>query len=212
MQMKSWTILAALAILALTAAGCLSSRAESQPAHTYRLSLDPGRAEANPADINGPILLVSPPLAEPGFETPRMVYVKRLYELEHYAVNQWADTPARMFASLMVQALGRTGSWRAVVPLPGSIRGDFRLDSYGFSLQHEFMQDPSRVRVTVRTQLVDVKESRVVGTRAFETVENAPSGDAYGGVLAANRAIALLLDDIASWLRECMRHSPECSR
>jgi cholesterol transport system auxiliary component len=211
--MKLWIIqTVACVLLVLTAAGCLSSRSESQPAHTYRLSLDPERTQARPADINGPILMVSQPLAEPGFETPRMVYVKRLYELEHYALNQWADTPARMFASLMVQALGRTGSWRAVVPVPGSIRGDFRLDSYGFSLQQEFMQDPSRVRVTVRAQLIEMKESRLVGTRAFEAVEKAQSDDAYGGVVAANRAIATLLDDLASWLRECTRHSPECSR
>ncbi len=199
-------------LLALTAAGCLSSRSESQPAHTYRLSLDPERTEVRPTDINGPILQVSLPLAEPGFETARMVYLKRPYELEHYALNQWADQPARMFASLMVQALGRTGSWRAVVPAPGSIRGDFRLDSYGFALQQEFMQDPSLVRVTVRAQLVEMKESRVVGTRAFEAVEKAQSNDAYGGVVAANRAIAVLLEEIASWLRECARHSPECSR
>jgi cholesterol transport system auxiliary component len=210
--MKSWMILAALGMLALTAAGCLSSRSESQPAHTYRLSLDSERTEVRPADIHGPILQVSLPLAEPGFDTPRMVYLKRPYELEQYALNQWADQPARMFASLMVQALGRTGSWRAVVPVPGSIRGDFRLDSYGFALQQEFMQDPSLVRVTVRAQLVEAKESRLVGARVFEVVETAQSDDAYGGVVAANRAIAVLLDEIASWLRECLKHSPECSR
>lgn len=210
--MKYRIVRVACILLALTAAGCLSSRSESQSAHTYRLSLDPERTAVRPADINGPILQVSLPLAEPGFETPRMVYVKRLYELEYFALNQWADPPARMLASLMVQALGRTGSWRAVVPVPGSIRGDFRLDSYGFILQQEFMQDPSLVRVTLRAQLVEVKESRVVGTRAFEAVEKAQSDDAYGGVVAANRAIAALLDDLASWLRDCARHSPECSR
>jgi cholesterol transport system auxiliary component len=210
--MKSWTTLVALTMLVLTATGCLSSRSESQPAHTYRLSLDAGRNEVHPADINGPILQVSLSLAEPGFETPRMVYVKRPYELEHYALNQWADQPARMFTSLMVQALDRTGSWRAVIPSPGAIRGDFRLDSYGFSLQQEFMQDPSQVRVIVRAQLVEMKESRIVGARAFEVVEKAQSNDAYGGVVAANRAIAALLNDLASWLRDCARHSPECSR
>jgi cholesterol transport system auxiliary component len=199
-------------MLALTAAGCLSPRTETPPPHTYRLSLNLERTETRPADINGPVLLIGTPLAEPGYETTRMVYLKRPYELEQYAVNQWADQPARMFASLIVQALGRTGSWRAVVPVPASIRGDLRLDSYGFALQQEFMQDPSLVRVTVRAQLVDLKDSRIVGTRSFETVENAPSGDAYGGVLAANRAITALLDDMASWLRECVRRSTECSR
>jgi cholesterol transport system auxiliary component len=202
----------ACALLALTAAGCLSPRSESQSPHIYRLSLDSERTEVRPGDINGPILQVSLPLAEPGFDTPRMVYLKRPYELEQYALNQWADQPARMFASLMVQGLGRTGSWRAVVPGPGPIRGDFRLDSYGFALQQEFMQDPSLVRVTVRAQLVEAKESRLVGARVFEVVETAQSDDAYGGVVAANRAIAVLLDEIASWLRECLKHSPECSR
>ena len=199
-------------LVVLTVSGCLPTRIESPPTHTFRLTLDPDRTEVRPADINGPILLVSIPLADPGYETTKMVYLKRPYELEQYAVNQWADTPARMFASLMGDRFSRTGSWRAVVSPSGSIRGDFRLDTYGFSLQQEFLQDPSRVRISVRAQLIDVRDARIVGTRAFETVENAPSGDAYGGVVAANQAVAALLDDMASWLKDCVRRSPECSR
>ena len=209
----SWrTAQAAFALVMVTVTGCLSPRAESLPMHTYRLSLDAWPAEARPADLNGPIVLVGLPQSEAGFEAQRMVYLKRRYELEYYAMNQWADTPARMFAPLLVGALGRTGTWRAVVPMPSSIRGDFRLDSYGFAVQQEFLQQPSRVRVAVRIQMVDLKESRIVGTRAFEAVENAPSEDAYGGVLAANRAIAAMLDQIAAWTQECARHSPECRR
>lgn len=199
-------------MVVLMVSGCLPTRTESPPTHTFRLSLDPERIQSRSADSNGPILLVSVPVAEPGYETTKMVYLKRPYELEPYAVNQWADTPARMFASLMNETLSRTGTWRAVVPLPSSIRGDFRLDMYGFVLQQEFMQDPSRVRISVRAQLIDLRESRVVATRAFETVENAPTGDAYGGVVAANQAVAALLDDMSSWLKECVRRSPECSR
>jgi cholesterol transport system auxiliary component len=96
--------------------------------------------------------------------------------------------------------------------MPSSIRGDFRLDSYGFAVQQEFLQQPSRVKVTVRTQLVDLKESKVVGTRVFEATEAASSEDAYGGVLAANRAVGTMLDHIAAWLQECVRRSPECGR
>jgi cholesterol transport system auxiliary component len=210
--MKNWIARTVCMLLALAVSGCLPTRTESPPIHTFRLSLDSERTEARPADINGPILFISMPLAEPGYETTKMVYLKRPYELERYAVNQWADTPARMFASLMSERLSRTGSWRAVVPPSGSIRGDFRLDTYGFSLQQEFSQDPSRVRISVRAQLIDTREGRIVGTRAFETVENAPSGDAYGGVMAANQAVAALLDEMASWLQDCVRRSPECSR
>ena len=203
----------ACALLAVTAAGCLSPRTDSSEIHTYQLSLDGWPSEARPGKLDGPVLLVSPPQAEPGFETQRMVYVKRPYELEYYAVNQWADTPVHMFAPLMVQALNQQNdAWRAVIPLPSSIRGDYRLDTHGFLLQQEFLQQPSRVRVMVRAQLVDLKGSTVLSTRAFEVVENATSENPYGGVQAANRAIAGLLDQIGSWLRQCVRHSPECSR
>lgn len=200
------------ALWMVTATGCLSPRTDSQPTHTYQLTLDARQVEARPVDRNGPILLVGVPQADPGFDSPRMVYLKRQYELEYYAVSQWADPPARMFAALLVQALGRTGAWRAVVPLPASIRGDYRLDSYGFALQQEFFQPSGRVKVAVRAQLVDLKESRLVATRAFEAVESTPSEDAYGGVAAANRAMAVLLDQIDSWLQDCARRAPECGR
>jgi cholesterol transport system auxiliary component len=48
--------------------------------------------------------------------------------------------------------------------------------------------------------------------QTFEAIELAPSENAYGGVLAANRAVAALLDQMTSWLGECVRHSPECRR
>jgi cholesterol transport system auxiliary component len=141
-----------------------------------------------------------------------MVYVNRPYELEYYAVNQWADTPVRMFAPLLVQALSQNDAWRAVIPLPSSIRGDYRLDSHGFLLQQEFLQQPSRVRVMVRAQLVDLNESTILSTRAFEVVENATSENPYGGVQAANRAVTSLLSQLNAWLGECVRRSPECGR
>lgn len=190
--------------------GCLSPRTDPLPLHTYQMALDEPAGEVRLAENNGPVLLVSPVQAEPGFETPRMVYVKRPYELEYYAYNQWADAPAHMVTALMVQSLDRSGSWRAVLPLPVSVRGDYRLDSSGFAVRQEFLQQPSRVRVTVRTQVTDLKESRVVGARTFEVWEDAPSDDAYGGVVAANRAMAAMLDQIGAWLQGCVRRAPVC--
>ena len=210
--MKYPLVHTAFALLVMTVTGCLSPRTDSSEIHTYQLSLDGWSSETRPGKLDGPVLLVSQPQAEPGFETQRMVYIKRPYELEYYAVNQWADTPVRMFTTLMVQALNQNDAWRAVIPLPSSIRGDYRLDTHGVLLQQEFLLQPSRVRVVVRMQLVDLKESTILSTRIFEVVENATSENPYGGVQAANRAVAGLLDQIGSWLRQCVQHSPECRR
>lgn len=203
---------AAAVILLAAAGGCLSPRGEAPPLHTYQLSFDAASGESRSADGTGAVLLVGQPQPHPGFESPRMVYLTRPYELEFYAANQWADAPARLFAPLLVQAVSQTGTWRAVIALPSSVRGDYRLDSSGFVLQQEFVRRPSRVRMSLRGQLIDLKESRVVSTKVFEVEEAAPSEDAYGGVLAANQATATMLAQITSWLQSCVRHAPECTR
>jgi len=203
---------ASCVLLALVTSGCISFRGGSEAAHTYQLSLEGAQREVHAADGNSPVIQLNPPQAEPGFETPRMVYLKRPYELEYFAVNQWADTPANMVAPLLAQSLSLSGIWRDVVLLPSLVSGDYRLDVYGFTLQQEFFQQPSRVRVTARAQLVDLKQATIVGMQRFETIEPAPSENAYGGVVAANRAVAVLLDQIGSWLRQCVQHSPECRR
>lgn len=209
---KYWFLHVMCALWVSALPGCLSPGSDSPEIQTYQLSLDEPRGQVRRESPGGPVLLVSPPQAEPGFETQRMVYVKRPFQIEYFAVNEWADTPVRMFAPLMVHALTHSGLWHAVIPLPSSIVGDYRLDTYGFLLQHEFIQQPSRVRILARLQLVDLKESTIVSTRSFEAVENAPSENAYGGVLAANRAVAGVLDQIVSWLQQCIRRSPECDR
>lgn len=203
---------ASCVVLALVTSGCISVRGGSEAAHTYQLSLEGAQREVHAADGNSPVVQLSPPQAEPGFETPRMVYLKRPYELEYFAANQWADTPANMVAPLLAQSLSQSGIWRDVVLLPSLVPGDYRLDVYGFALQQEFFQQPSRVRVTARAQLVDLRLSMIVGMQRFEAIEPAPSENAYGGVVAANRAVAALLDQITVWLRECIGHSPTCRR
>jgi cholesterol transport system auxiliary component len=203
---------ASCVLVVLVTSGCISFRGGSEAVHTYHLSLEGVQREVPAADGNSPVVQLSPLQAEPGFETPRMVYLKRPYELEYFATNQWADTPANMFAPLLAQSLIQSGTWRDVVLLPSLVPGDYRLDFYGFALQQEFFQQPSRVRVTGLAQLVDLKQSTIVGMQRFETIEPAPSENAYGGVVAANRAVALLLDQITAWLKECVRHSPTCRR
>ncbi len=203
---------ASCVVLALVTSGCISFRGGSEAAHTYQLSLEGAQREVPAADGNSPVVQLSPPQAEPGFETPRMVYLKRPYELEYFAANQWADAPANMVAPLLAQSLSQSGIWRDVVLLPSLVPGDYRLDVYGFALQQEFFQQPSRVRVTARAQLVDLKLSTIVGMQRFEAIEPASSENAYGGVVAANRAVAALLDQITVWLKECVGHSPTCRR
>jgi cholesterol transport system auxiliary component len=203
--------LAGMSLVILVMVGCVTPRAPEGPLHTYLLSPEKGAwtasASGNKHEAQG-VLLLSQPQAEPGFDTPRMVYLTRPHEVSYYATNQWAETPTRMMGTLLMQSLEKSGLWRVVVPIPSSVRGDYRLDTQGLVLQQEFSQHPSQVRVGFRLQLVGLHEQVVLGTRRFEVVENAPTDDAYGGVLAANRAVATLLDEVTAWMTSCMNEGP----
>ena len=194
-----------LGVLCLLLAGCVMPRAAEGPSHTYLLNPEDGAAQslANTREAHE-ILLLSAPQAEPGFDTPRMVYLTRPHEVSYYATNQWAETPARMIGTLLMRSLEKSGLWRVVVPIPSSVRGDYRLDTQGLVLQQEFLQRPSQVRVGFRLQLVRVHEQAVLGSHRFEVVETAATDDAYGGVLAANRAVATLLEQVTTWVSSCM--------
>jgi cholesterol transport system auxiliary component len=104
-----------------------------------------------------------------------------------------------MLAPLLVQSLEGGGRFRAVVVAPGGVAAGIRLDTEIESLVQEFTVHPSRVRFAVRAQLVDPTARRVLATRAFEALEDAPSDDPYGGVVAANRAVARVLGDLSEW-------------
>jgi len=178
----------------------------SDTIHTYILSADiPTQTQSRKTGAG--TLLVNLPGAHSGFNTQRMVYVKRNDEVSYFTVNQWAETPSHMLLPLLVSALERTNLWDAVVQMPSPVRGDYQLTSENLLLQQEFTQEPSRVRMHLRLQLLELKNFQVLATREFTVLENAKSNDPYGGVQAANIATERLLQDISEWLSRCLEAS-----
>jgi cholesterol transport system auxiliary component len=202
---------AGLALLALGACSILSPKA-TPPSAFY--SLDSARAAvlgAGPAPAHAqaknaaPTLIVNPPLAAAGFDSPRIIYVREPHKLEYFAHSEWVDPPARMLGPLLVAAIGNTGAFRAVVLTPGAAAGDLRLDTEIIRLQHEFQTQPSRVRFTLRATLVDDRTRHVLAWRQFDGTVVATSDDPYGGVVAANRVVQTVLEDLSVFCAEAVR-------
>lgn len=144
-------------------------------------------------------LLINTPSASSGFDTPRMIYLKKAYILDYYAQNQWVDPPARMLAPLLVAALESSAKFRAVHSTRSAAKSDLRLDTEIIRLQHEFLTQPSQIHLTLRIQLLDLRNKTVLATREFDLIEPATSEDPYGGVLATNRAVKNMLLQIADF-------------
>jgi cholesterol transport system auxiliary component len=186
--------------------GCAALRPETATGGPTFYSLDRGRgasavtvAHATPTIPPGPTLIVSVPRAAAGFDSKRLIYVRQQHRIEYFAHSEWIDTPARMLSPLVLGVLRDSGAFRAVVPAPGAASGDLRLDSEIVMLQHEFSGTPSRVRFVLRASLVEDASRRVLASREFEAVANAPSENPYGGVVAANKAAHAVLEQLAAF-------------
>ena len=203
---KFCRLLATCAIVAsLGACSVLRPTATAPPAF---YSLDdagtPSASAAAPASALS--LVVSPPRAAAGFDSQRIIYQREPHKLEYFANSEWIDPPARMLGPMLVNAVERSGAFRAVVPSPGSASGDLRLDTEIVRLQQEFQTQPSHVRFTLRAYLVEDKTRRVLAWKEFDAELAATSDDPYGGVVAVNKAVQTLLAELAAFCAEAARN------
>ncbi len=197
----------AMAMAVALVGGCGALQPKASP-HSSSHSLAGARsgAAAPPSAGTGPTLMVSPPHAAAGFDSPRIMYVRKAGQLEYFAYNEWVDTPARMLAPLVVAAIGGSGAFRAVVGTPSAATGELRLDTEILRLQHEFLGSPSQVRFTMRAYLVESATRRVIDSRDFEAVIPAASEDPLGGVAAASHAVQTVLVDLTTFCAEAARN------
>jgi cholesterol transport system auxiliary component len=191
--------LAAALGLALTT-GCSGLLPKgAAPPQVYSLDAARSLGPTAPPVATAPTLIINPTRAAPGFDSQHIVYVRTAHQLEHFARSDWIDTPARMLAPLIVSALESTGGFHAVGPATSGIAGDLRLDTEVLRLQQEFGDGPSRVRFTLRATLTDNATRQVISWREFEETVRSESEDPYGGVVAANRAVEIVMQQLAAF-------------
>ena len=192
---------AGMILAATTGCSMLFPKASPQPSF-YSLDdsmFEPATANAGTsgAAITTPTLIVNPPRAAAGFDSSRIIYVREAHKLEYFARSQWIDTPARMLAPLIVAAVEQNGAFGAVMLTASGASGDIRLDTEILRLQQDFSSQPSRVRFTLRTYIVDTATRHVLASRDLDAIVAADSDDPYAGVVAANRAVQAVLQQLA---------------
>ena len=204
----------ALALLLALVCGCAGGLLPKPPAPPARFTLDGETATPLPpvagamttrpdaASTGTRTLLVAPPTAAPGFDSLRMVYLRSPQVLEAFAFHEWADTPARMLAPLLVRALQRGGAFAVVVQAPSAATGTWRLETEVIRLQHDFTARPSQVRLTLRAVLVDTLTRQPLAWREFDERVPAAADTPAGGAAAAHAATQRVLAAVAVFVAE----------
>lgn len=190
--------------LLLTACSSLFAPAAVPTIQTYRL--DPTSVHIAKSKKSHFSLLIQMPNMNPGFRTQRMVYVEDDFSVGYFSTNQWAGSPADMLMPLLSQALQKTNHYTAVVTPPFPSFVDLELDTHILSLYQDFRKKPSQIHLRITAQLLDRRTSTVIASRDFVVNEKAPTDTPYGGVIAANRAIAKFLTQLSQF---CIQHDPD---
>lgn len=148
-------------------------------------------------------LYVSQPEANTLFNTALMAYKVKPHELNYFSKNRWAATPAQMLQPLIMQTLQKTHYFRVVGGTGMAGNFDLMLNTHILDFQQEFFTHSSLVTVTIRAEIIKVSTNQIIATKEFSAVERAPQNTPYGGVIAANRATAKILAELARW---CINH------
>lgn len=190
-------------ILFLTAiflASCSLSPIPTTPLSTYTITNWPKKTIVAPKTFSHKTILVTTPIASPGYNSAAMIYVTIPYQLRAFADHGWIAPPAQLLLPLMANRLRATGDFRAVVTSPFSGVANYQLNTQLLTLQQEFLQPVSRVRLTMEATLINTADDHVIASRVFEVVVPAPDNNPYSGVLATNAAAHRVVNQIAKFV------------
>lgn len=148
-------------------------------------------------------LVVLPPQAQAAYDTRQMAYRLRPHHIAYYSRNEWGERPAQMIEPLLLRAVEGTGAFAAVISPPAA--GSHTLQTELLELIQDYESEPPVLRLVLRAQLQDAAGRKPIAAREFTLLEPMGEKTPYAGVLAANRAAARALRDIAAFVLE---HAP----
>ena len=128
-----------------------------------------------------------------------MLYFTQDYSIASFVKNRWAAPPSDMLLPLIVRSLQNTGYFRAVITPPSPVKALARLDVRLIKLVQNFTKKPSVIEMTLNVSLIDNRSMTIMNSQRFSIEIPASADNPYGGVIAANEATRILLQNLSSW-------------
>ncbi len=164
----------------------------------YRVDVIPYVVKSHPTYKT---IAVSIPTANRMYQSKEMIYSIRPHEFNEFAKNRWVASPMQMLQPLIIQSLQNSHHYKAVAPLTGIGRFDFVLNTQLIDFYQEFCGPGSVFKLTMRAQMINAATGKIIASKTFTVVQPAPFPNPYGGVIAANQAVAIMLSELSRWSR-----------
>src|SRR5258708_34706301 len=150
---RAWVFFAMLLLSA-----CLSPVKTDQT--TYVINTLPSSIAKKP--LHGGTLVVAQMDSNAVYNTTQMAYSTQPYQVSYFSKNSWADTPATMLQSLLIQTLQRTHYFSAVGSPSMVGHYDYVLGTQLLQFEQRFYQSSSAEIVVLRAQITNSATNRII--------------------------------------------------
>ncbi len=190
-----------LVLILFLLTGCtIFSPVKTEKIDTYTLTATPAPiSKKPPREIT---IMVAQPESNPIYNTTEMAYSTKPFEVAYFAKSNWVQPPVMMLQPLIIKTLQNTHYFDAVLSGLSSASYNYILNTQLLKLQQEFTAHSSWIALNVRAQIIDVSENKIVATKNFSVTERVSVHTPYGGVMAANRAVSKMLNQLANFCLE----------
>ncbi len=145
-------------------------------------------------------------LSEKSLMLERMHYGSGQYNVASFTESKWSEAPNRAITENIVKVLEDAKLYKHVQNARSLGKSDVILENSLEDFMQYFVKNDteSYVRVVLSASLVDSKTKKSLASRKFIQKEATKSSDAYGGVVALNKALEKILQQELQWLAgEC---------
>jgi ABC-type uncharacterized transport system auxiliary subunit len=161
--------LAGLALLALSVAGCGSSK----PVHYFQLTHPPTTAIASAQAPLDATILVRLFQTSHLYREDRIVYGNENVEVGLYENDRWTEPPVELLQDAMARGLRSSGAFRAVTTLRSDANVDYYLTGQLYSFR-EVSGSGIVARLSYDVELMDLKKGKTIWKHSYNHDE--PSG------------------------------------
>jgi len=189
----------AVALASMALAGC-SLASLAPPAATPRMfDLAPALSQSRPRAGADWQLVVNEPVTLRVLDGDRIAVRSEAAELSYFADAVWVDKLPRLLQARVIQAMQRSGRFRAVGNGRDKLEADLGLSLEVEAFEVEMVRGSARAMVALHAKLVDERRGEALASRRFSMETKAKHDDAGAGVAALNDAFGALLPQLVAW-------------
>lgn len=147
---------------------------------------------------NGKSIYIEDINVNKSFNQNSIFYTTKPYLFEEYALNRWINLPSYMLHNNLVQVTEKSNIFKTVLQDKSKIDFDYILKTDIATLYHSFEDDKSYAVIKVRFDLVSNKN--ILKTYSYDKKILCQTNNAYGFVIATNKAFEEVVNDLMSEL------------